>query len=228
LNDKPKNETNAKQRRLRRGKRISFESAILLFGMLNASADQSVIERVVKLALRAPHPLGDVLRAWAASHGEDVDRLLSGEPTTPTTGAEVKALAEPFLKKGAGMATLAQVADFYLFDKERTPENIVYAFYAGTRFALVRERPPTKEESKQIWEITLWIAQTSKIGAPYWEELKRQGPFDLKDWIDERKEDARKKYETFLRKKKLAEETAEDALTSLLTDIFGDTEESPQ
>lgn len=216
MNDKWKNEMDAKPRGQQRGKRISFESAILLFGLLNAASDKAVIERAFKLALRSHHPLSDMLRVWAASQGEDVDRLMSGEPMTPATHAEVKEFVEPFLKNGAEAVTWAQIADAYLFDKERTPENIVYAFYNGTRFALVREREPTKDESKRIWEITLWIAQTSKIGAPYWEELKRQGPFDLKDWIDERKEDARKKYETFLRKKRSAEETAKHALMSLL------------
>lgn len=205
----------------RHGKNVSFESAIFLFGLLNTSSDTAVIERAFKLALRDPGPVRDGLKAWLESQGVDVDALMSGESTTPTSKPEVMELAEPALKKGAEMATLAQIVDIYLFGKARTPENIVYAFYIGIRFAVARERKPTKVESKWIWEIALWIAKTSKIGALHWKELESRGPFDLKDWIADRKADARKKYETFLRQKKRAEATAEKAFQSLMSDLFG-------
>lgn len=226
MSKKKRNEKGDKARPPRRGKRISFESAIFIFGLLSAGSDRATIERAFKLALRGPDLLSDFLRAWAVSQGEDVDRLMSGEPTTPATRAEVKELVEPFLKKGAEMVAFAQIADIYLFDKERTPENIVYAFYTGTRFVIAREREPTNEEAKRIWEITLWIAKNSKIGKTHWEELERQGPAYLKGWIDRRKEDARKKYVTFLSQKKRAEATAEEAFDSLITDMFGDQEET--
>lgn len=225
LSEKRKKEKGDKPRPPRRGKRISFESAIFLFGLLNAGSDKAMIERAFKLALRGPDLLRDALKAWALSQGEDVDRLMSGEPTAPATRTEVKELVGPYLKKGAEMAAFAQIADIYLFDKGRTPENIVYAFYIGTRFVISKEREPTNEEAKRIWEITLWIAQSSKIGKPHWEELERQGPVYLKDWVNKRKEDARKKYVTFLSQKKRAEATAENALDFLVTDIFGDEED---
>lgn len=37
----------------------------------------------------------------------------------------MRELDEPLLKKGAKMTTIAQIADIFLFGKERTPENIV-------------------------------------------------------------------------------------------------------
>jgi hypothetical protein len=142
------------------------------------------------------------------------------------TSAEVREFIEPFLKKGAEFATVAQIADLYLFRKERTPENVVYAFYTGIRFVVARERTPTKEESAKIWEIVLAIARAPRIGEPFWKELEEQGPHRLEDWIEERKEDARKKYKTFLGQKKRAERTSEKAFKSMMTDLFG-SEETP-
>jgi hypothetical protein len=208
--------------RPRRDKNISPESAIFLFGLLNAGMDKSVIERGFKLVMRDPGPLTDMLRAWAESQGENVDALMSGEPASPTSRAEVKDLVEPFLRRGMDMATFALLVDLYLFGKEQTAESILYAFYCGTRFVLVQEREPTKEEAVRIWQLALLIASHSKIGGRYWKELKSRGPFKLEDWIDVRKEVARKRFETFLRRKKRAEATTEKAFRSLMAEIFGD------
>lgn len=221
MSNEPKKGKADKPRQPRGGKPISFESAIFIFGLLNAGADQTAIERGIKLALRSSDLIGSALKAWLASRGVNVDELMAGEPTNPTSKAEVIEFVGPFLERGAEMATLAQIADIYLFGKERTPENIVYAFYIGTRFVRTREREPTAEEAKDIWDVALWVARNSNIGARQWKELESKGPIYLKDWIDERKEDARKRYETFLNQKKRAEATAEKALNSLMVDMFG-------
>jgi len=44
------------------------------------------------------------------------------------------------------MSTLAQIADRYLFEKDPTAENVVYAFYIGTRYMLLENanRPKLK------------------------------------------------------------------------------------
>lgn len=225
MRDEPKNEGTDKPRQLRNGKPISFESAIFIFALLNASADTTIIERALKLALRGPDLVRDALNTWLPAHGVNVDALMAEEPATKASKAEVMEFVEPFLKRASEMAVFAQIADIYLFGKERTPENIVYAFYIGTRFVITREREPTSDEKKRIWEIALFLAQTSNIGAPYWADLESKGPVYLKDWIDERKEDARKKYETFLRQKKKAEGTAEKAFKSLMSVMFGEDEE---
>lgn len=138
---------------------------------------------------------------------------------------EVREFAEPFLTKGSEMAIIAQIADIFLFDKERTPENIVYTFYTGIRYAFARERTPTKEESGRIWEIALMLARTSKLGEPRWKELEEQGPHRLEEWISERKEDARKRYKTFLGQKRQVEATAQKAFETIMSDIFGAGEE---
>lgn len=216
----------SKPRRPRRGKAVSVESVIFLFGLLNAGTDKAVIERAFKLGLRGPDLIKSGLRFWLESQGVDIDAFMNGEPIDPASQAEVKEMVEPALKRAAEMAAFAQIADLYIFGKAPTPKSLLYAFYIGTRFALVRERKPTKGESKLIWEIALWITQNSKIGAPHWRKLESRGEVYLKDWIQKRKDDARKKYETFLNQKRRAEATAEESLTSLVSDIFG-SEEAP-
>jgi len=118
------------------------------------------------------------------------------------------------------MSTLAQIADIYLFGKDPIPENVVYSFYIVTRYVLVRERKPTREESKRIWEIALWLAQNSKIGAPHWKELEDRGEVHLNDWLNIMKENARKRFETFLKHKERAELASNESLNSLLEAVF--------
>lgn len=211
----------------RRGKPLSFEAAIFNFALLKWAANPAAMEYGVKLALREAD-LKDALRTWLPSHADNIDNLVVGEPETQVTKAEVRGLVEPFLRMGADCAVYAQIADLYLFRKERTPENLVYAFYNGARLFIAGEREPTDEEKKRIWEIALRLAQTSKLGAPLWKELEDEGPVYLKDWIDARKEVARKRYETFLNQLKRASATADEALKSLMSDIFGDEAEAPQ
>jgi hypothetical protein len=209
-----------KERRKRHKPAVSVDSTILLFSLLTAGLDQSAIDHALKLALRGPAFIRDGVKTLLESQGVNVSAPMLGQMNTPTSELEVKEFVEPFLKKGAEMSTLAQIADIYLFEKERTPENVVYAFYIVTRYILVRERKPTKAESKRIWEIALWIAQNSKIGAPHWKELEVRGQLHLNDWLSTMKENARKRFETFLKHKKRAELASRDSLNSLLEAVF--------
>jgi len=224
MSKKPTSRKDKKQGASRTGKNISFESAVFLFAILSAGLDQTAVPRGLGLALRGPALIRNAIFNLAASQGVDLRPLLG--PEDSATRAEVKEFAEPYLKKGAEFTTIAQMADLYLFRKERTPENIVYAFYTFMRFIVARERTPTKEDAAKIWETALLIARTSKIGEPFWKELEEQGPQRLQDWIEERKEDARKKYKTFLDQKRRAEQTSEKAFNALMSDMFGG-EETP-
>jgi len=174
----------------------------------------------LKLALRGPEFIRDGVKTLLENQGVNVSALMQGQPNTPTSQSEVREFVEPFLKKGAEMSTFAQIADIYLFGKDPTPENVVYSFYIVTRYALVRERKPTKAESKRIWEIALWIAQNSKIGAPHWKELEDRGQVHLNDWLSTMKENARKRFETFLKHKERAELASNETVNTLLEAVF--------
>lgn len=227
MSKKPVKGKTKKLSKPRRGKPLSFEAAIFTFALLKWAANPAAVEYGVKLALRDTD-LRDSLRSWLPSQAENIRNLMDEEPTAQPSKEEVKAVVEPFLRMGAETAIYAQIADLYLFRKERTPENLVYAFYNGARLFIAGEREPNDEEKKRIWEIALRLARTSKLGAPLWKELEDKGPVYLKDWIDERKEVARKRYETFLSQMKRATATADEAFKFLMSDIFGDAPEPPQ
>jgi|SRR5437588_185246 len=222
MNTKPKKVWGQKKGKPRRGKPISVESAVFLFGLFSTINDREVLERLIRLALRSQSPLADKLREFFRAKGEDVDGFLGAEASKPSSMAEAFVVAEPILKKGVEAAILAQMADTYLFNTKQSPKNLVYAFYNGVRFVIAGENEPTKEQNKKIWDWTLLIARNSRIGAPHWEKLEKESPFALKDWLDPIKETARKRYETFLNRKRRAERTAEESLKEIISDIFGD------
>ena len=107
---------------------ISVDSTILFFGLLHASLDPMAIDRGLKLILRGPEFLRDGLKALLETQGVNVSALMQNEPNVPVSQLEVKEFVEPFLKKGAEMSTLAQIADRYLFGKDPTAENVERRF----------------------------------------------------------------------------------------------------
>ncbi|PYS94646.1 MAG: hypothetical protein DMF64_00160 [Acidobacteria bacterium] len=197
-----------------------------MFALLNLLSDEEALKRALKLALRDPGLIGAGLRSLFEGQGFNIVEMMSGEPDAPPTKAEVLTLVEPALKTGVEMATFAQMVDIYLFGQELTPENQVYAFYIGARYAIAREREPTNVEVKQIWHIALTLARNSKIGTPHWSELEGKGKFELKDWLDPLKESARKRFETFLEQKRRAEAAAEQSLNHIMSQVFSDDEEA--
>jgi|SRR6185369_3387808 len=210
---------NIKERKRHRGS-VSIDSTILLFSLLNACLDKSVINHALQLALRGPEYIRDGIKTLLENQGLNINALINDQSGPPTSQLEVREFVEPFLRKGAEISTLAQIADIYLFAKDATAENVVYAFYIGTRYAFVRERKPTKEESKRIWEIALWIAKNSKVGAIHWKQLELRGQVHLNDWLNVMKENARKRFETFLRQKERASRASDASLEALLSAVF--------
>jgi hypothetical protein len=197
------------------GSAISVESAAFLFALASAGLNQSVKDQVIKLALRGPDVIKDPLKNWLISLGVNPDGL-GVDLSTPATKEEVKALMQPLLKDATELASLGQIVDTYIFT-DLTPDSIVYAFYIGIRFVIAKEKPPTPQESKRIWELTLRFAQTSKLGRKRWKELRTESANALDDWLSDLKESARKKYETFLRQKKTIDANAEVTFKSLVS-----------
>src|SRR5438552_1399189 len=117
-----------------RKRSVSIDSTILLFGLLNVCLDPSAIDHGLKLALRGPEFIRDGIKALLEGQGISITAMMQNGPNIPASQSEVKQFVEQFLKKGAEMSTLAQITDIYLFQKDSTPENVVYAFYIATRY----------------------------------------------------------------------------------------------
>lgn len=200
---------------------ISLEAAAMVFAMFDAMLKTEMPRQVAKLLLRGPDLIKNNMRAFLESHGENIDQLMAGEPATPTSATEVREFVEPLLKKGLESTNFTQMVDIYLFRKELTPESVFFTFYIMIRFTFTRERKPNKLEAKLIWNLAETLTRTSKIGAPKWEELETKGGDALKNWLRPIKESARKKYETFLIRKKKHEASAERIFTTITSMLFG-------
>jgi hypothetical protein len=214
-----------KRRQSSRGLSTSAEAAALAIAILNLGADKSLIEGLLKLALRAPNEL---IRNWLRSFLEQqrvsVDSLLSGEPTTPASKAELIQLATPALKAATDCISVAQLIDLYLIKKSQSPDDLVFAFYIGVRLYIANERVPSKDESKRIWEIVLLLTHQSKIGARHLQELERRGQIYVEDWLEGVKDKARKKFQTFLNQKRQIEKNADRSFHWLLAFLFDSNE----
>jgi hypothetical protein len=217
------------KRRPTKRRSISVEGAALAFAMFSLANDQEESDRAAKLALRGPDPLRQATRALLEMQGRNVDQILSGEPDTPVTRAEVKEFAAVAFRKGAALAGLTQLLSIYMLDESSTPEEIIYVAYIFLRLALVGEREPSSEERRRIWDAALEFARHSNIAGRRWKELESQGQIYLADWLEETKEKARKKFKTFLSRKRRIEATAEETFKNLMSLLFGeDKDESLQ
>lgn len=199
----------------------------MTFAIFSLANDQEEGDRAAKLALRGPDPIRQATRAILEMQGRDVDQMLVGEPDTPVTRAEVKEFATATFRKGAGMTGLTQLLSIYILDESSTPEEIIYVGYIFLRFVVVGEREPSSEESKWIWDAALKFARYSNIAGRRWKELEEQGQIHLDDWLDETKEKARKKFQTFLSRKKRIEATVEETFKNLMSLLFTEDGEEP-
>jgi hypothetical protein len=215
-----------KRRQSKKDRVISMESASMVFAMLTLTSNGEMLEHAVKLMLRGPDLLKGGLSTLMASQGQDVSQLMTEEPDTPASEAEVRAFVEPILQRSVEAATLARMVDIYLFSKEVSPENVLFAFYIMIRFVVAQEKEPTTLESKIIWVAAMELTRSSKIGAPHWAELENRGPRALEEWLEPIKASARKKYKTFLIRKKKLDASAGSIYNSLMSMMFKDPEET--
>ncbi len=216
------------ERRPTKRRTISVEGAALAFAMFSLANNQQESDRAAKLALRGPDPLKQVTRILLQMLGRDVDQMLIGEPDAPVTKAEVKEFVAIMFRKGAAMAGLTQLLSIYMLDESSTPEEIIYVAYIFLRLVSVGEREPSNEERKWIWDAALEFARHSNIAGRRWKELEEQGQVYLDDWLEETKEKARKKFQTFLSRKQRIAATAEEAFKNLMSTLFDDDESSSQ
>jgi hypothetical protein len=210
-----------KRRQPKRSRYTSAEAAALAIAMLVVSSDRALLERLIKLVLRAPNELIKNLAGFfIEQQGGSVAALLSGEPTTPASKAELLEIAKPVLKTATAFMSAAQLFDLYLIGNSQIPEDLVFAFYIIARMLVAKERKPSKVESMLIWDIALSLTRSSKIGSSYWQELERKGKVYLDSWLQEVKEKARKKFQTFVNQKKQIEKTADRSFNWLLAFLF--------
>jgi len=88
-----------KKRSQRHKGSVSIDSTILLFGLLTAGLDQSVLDNAVKLALRGPEFIRDAVKTLLETQEIDVSTLMQGQPNTSTSQSEVREFCRAFPEK---------------------------------------------------------------------------------------------------------------------------------
>lgn len=99
-------------------------------------------------------------------------------------------------------------------------DGIVYVLYIIIRFCIARDSKPTADQNKRIWSTTLSLTERSTIGGRHWRELEKKGKVYLDDWIHNVKENARKRFKTFMSQKKRMEANADRAFGELFALFF--------
>lgn len=209
-----------KTRRAKGSRHISLEAATLAASMILASANRDVIERLIVMGLRGSNDLlRSLIEMLLQSQGEDVAAWRLREPIVEPSKAEVMNILKPQLHSAAQIICGMQVLYSYL--EQPSVDDVVFYFYTVVRVLKVGEtRQPTAAESKQIWEATLEIVRSSRLGAHHWREMEEKGSEHLVDWLDYVKENARRRFKTFMRQKGRTEATASRTLQSLLRVLF--------
>jgi hypothetical protein len=200
---------------------IPVEGAALALGLFSLATDQQEADRAAKLALRGPEPLKQAVLALLEKDGRDTAQLMTGEPDTPPTLAEIKEFLEPNLRKGATLAGLTQLMSTYLLDESSTPEEVIILIYIIARLVVSQTREPSGDEGRRIWSETLKYARHARLVAPRWEEYEKEGHRRLEDWLDVVKEKASGKFKTFIRRTKQIEANADRAFKNLMS-LFDD------
>lgn len=162
---------------------VPLEGAALAFAIFSVVNDQAATDEAAKLALRGPEPLGQMVRTLLLMQGRDPEQLVSGEPTTPPTRAEFRALAEPTLRKGATLAGLAQLMSIYLLDESSTPEEVIIVIYILLRLLVAGNREPSGEEGRRIWAAVLELAPTPRSSHHDGKSMKSGAEFTSKDGL---------------------------------------------
>jgi hypothetical protein len=195
------------RKRPKTGDAISVEAAALLCAFVALKSNPNATAYGFNLALR-----GSVdMREFLGFSG-------SRDTFPPASKEQVKEFLTPFLKSAVEVASWGRMLDSYIWDP--TPDDVVFASYAITRWCVAREREPSASEKKLIWEWTVRLAKGSYVAGKYWSELEKENIQKLDAWVAYLKEAARKRYETFLRQKRSIDATAAEAFDTLIS-IFG-------
>lgn len=198
---------------------LSLESASLALAILLLSNDKNRQGQLIALALRQPDIIRDLVQPLLSAVG-NFQLPMPTDNVIPSTKEELITIVEPILKEGTKLASFARLFDLYLLRNPPTPDSIVYTLYTVIRFVIAQENKPTPAQHKLIWSTTLLMTKKSAIGGKQWQELEASGEVYLDDWLAKVKENARKRFRTFVNQKQKMERRSDDAFKRLFVLFF--------
>jgi hypothetical protein len=138
------------------------------------------------------------------------------EPSKLPSREQVRPLLDGSLKEASELVSGLQIMDGFL--RNRTPQGAVSFCYIVCRYALYQGRTPTREESIKLWQTVWGKAKTVPMVAREWEEMERRG--DLKGWIADIQEAARRQLRTFKTQLPRVQRNAREIYITLLAFLF--------
>lgn len=120
-------------------------------------------------------------------------QVLSGNPSRLPVPDNLKQRLESPMKQAAELLVGAQVLNGFV--RHRTAERAVTFIYIALRYLLYLGKTPTRAQSIDLWQRVWATAAQFPIVADEWQRREQAG--DLKDWIDEVQDTARRQLRTF-------------------------------
>ena len=210
---------NSTRPRSKRDQYLSIESASLALAILLLANDKVRLTQLTDLAQRRPDILREVVKPLMGSFSA-FEVPVFDENVILATKEELIEIVRPVLEDGTRLASFARIFDLYMLRNPVSPDGIVYVLYIIVRFCIARDSKPTAEQNKLIWSTVLSLTERSKIGGSHWRELEEAGEVYLNDWIRNVKENARKRFKTFISQKTRMEANADHAFRELFSLFF--------
>ncbi len=120
-------------------------------------------------------------------------RFLLNEPSGLPAPDHLKQRLEPSLKQAAELLVTAQVLNGFV--KHRTAERGVTFIYIAFRYLFYVGKTPSRVQSIDLWQRVWATARQFPIVADEYERRRAAG--DLKDWVDEVQNTARRQLRRF-------------------------------
>lgn len=131
---------------------------------------------------------------------------------------------DPSLKQAAEVVSALQIFEGYL--RNRTAQGAVTFFYIIHRFMLYQGRTPSREESIDLWQQVWEKVRHIPIVAHEWEEMEKRG--DLKGWMAETQDAARRQLRTFKDQLPRVQKNGAEIYRTLLAFLFGEKSEGEE
>jgi hypothetical protein len=135
---------------------------------------------------------------------------------------------DPIINEAAELVSGLQIFEGFL--RNRTAQSAVAFVYIAYRYLLYQGKTPSRAQSIQLWKTVWEKVKHVPIVACEWSEMEKRG--DLKGWMADVQEDARRQLRTFKAQLPRIQRNGVDIYRSLLAvlgeDVGGAERDKPR
>lgn len=145
-------------------------------------------------------------------------KQLFEDPSKLPPREQIRQKLDESLKQAAEVVSSLQIMEGFL--RNRTAQGAVGFFYIVYRYVLYQGRTPSREESVKLWQTVWERVRNVPMVAREWEEMEQRG--DLKGWMADVQESARRQLRTFKTQLPRVQRNAEEIYRTLLAFALGE------